>query len=145
MHTLVDGTNGSDNGTGNEESSLGVSAVTWNSARSVVAVAYAHAEHEDWCDHSTSLAVWNINRRDFDPSKPHQGWIRWASNERKARGCDVMPWPVLREARILPASGHTHRIHATTAMQNCFYTVTPRIVKLYYKITRQQGKLDRGT
>ena len=73
MHTLVDGTNGSDNGGGYDESSLGVSAVTWNSTGSVVAVAYAHAEHDDWCDHSTSLAVWNVNRRDFDPSKPHQG------------------------------------------------------------------------
>ena len=73
VHTLVDGSNDSDERTGREESILGVSAVTWNSAGSVVAVAYAHADHEDWCDHSTSLAVWNVNRRDFDPSKPHQG------------------------------------------------------------------------
>ena len=73
MHTLVDGTNGSDNGAGYEESPLGVSEVTWNATGSVVAVAYAHAEHDDWCDHSTSLAVWKISRRDFDPSKPHQG------------------------------------------------------------------------
>ena len=74
VHTLVDGSNGSDNGAGKEDGSPGVSAVTWNATGSVVAVAYAHAEHGDWCDHSTSLAVWNVNRRDFDPSRPYQVW-----------------------------------------------------------------------
>jgi hypothetical protein len=38
----------------------------------VLAVAYEYPDHDDWCDHSTSLVVWNVNRRDFDPSKPHQ-------------------------------------------------------------------------
>lgn len=38
----------------------------------MLAVAYEYPDHDDWCDHSTSLVVWNVNRRDFDPSKPHQ-------------------------------------------------------------------------
>lgn len=39
---------------------------------SVIAVAYEHTNHDDWCDHETTLAIWNINRRDFDPCSPFQ-------------------------------------------------------------------------
>ena len=49
-----------------------VSSVTWSNAGPVIGVAYEHTEHDDWCDHETILAIWNINRRDFDPSVPFQ-------------------------------------------------------------------------
>ena len=39
---------------------------------SVIAICYEKSEHENWCDHETNLSIWNINRRDFDPSVPFQ-------------------------------------------------------------------------
>jgi hypothetical protein len=52
---------------------VGVSAVALagGSLAPVLAITYEHAEHPDWCDHATSLSVWHLNRRDFDPGAPH--------------------------------------------------------------------------
>ena len=49
-----------------------VSGLSWNSAGSALAVVYEMDSHEDWCDHETLINIWNINRRDFDPSQPQQ-------------------------------------------------------------------------
>ena len=49
-----------------------VSGLSWNSAGSALAVVYEIDSHEDWCDHETLINIWNINRRDFDPSQPQQ-------------------------------------------------------------------------
>ena len=52
--------------------SMRVSGLTWNSSGSTIAVVYEMDRHEDWCDHETLINIWNINRRDFDPSQPQQ-------------------------------------------------------------------------
>jgi len=64
LHTLDPGLN----------DGAGVSAVAWGGSpvSPVLAVTYEHAEHSDWCDHSTSLAIWYVSRRDFDPGAPHR-------------------------------------------------------------------------
>ena len=38
-------------------------AVAWNSTGSLLAVAYSHLQHSGWCSHTSSLALWNIHRR----------------------------------------------------------------------------------
>ena len=38
-------------------------AVAWNSTGSLLAVAYSHLQHGGWCSHTSSLALWNIHRR----------------------------------------------------------------------------------
>ena len=52
--------------------SMRVSGLAWNSSGSTIAVVYEMDRHEDWCDHETLINIWNINRRDFDPSVPQQ-------------------------------------------------------------------------
>ena len=51
---------------------LKVSAVTWSVAGSIIAVAFEAEEHENWCDHTSTLHIWNINRRDFDPGNAYK-------------------------------------------------------------------------
>ena len=35
-------------------------------------VAFEAEEHDDWCDHPSSLHIWNLNRRDFDPGTAYK-------------------------------------------------------------------------
>ena len=49
-----------------------VSAVTWSTAGSIIAVAFEAEDHENWCDHTSTLHIWNINRRDFDPGNAYK-------------------------------------------------------------------------
>ena len=51
---------------------LKVSAVTWSIAGSIIAVAFEAEDHENWCDHTSTLHIWNINRRDFDPGNAYK-------------------------------------------------------------------------
>ena len=41
-------------------------------AGSIIAVAFEAEEHENWCDHTSTLHIWNINRRDFDPGNAYK-------------------------------------------------------------------------
>lgn len=45
--------------------------ISWNTTGTALAVAYSSKDHENWCDHDSSIAVWNILRKDFKPSKPN--------------------------------------------------------------------------
>ena len=56
--------------TGKLEEGVRVSSVSWSCTGATLAVAFEMTEHEDWCDHQMSLAVWNTSRRDFDPGSP---------------------------------------------------------------------------
>lgn len=49
-----------------------VSCVDWSSTGSVVGVSFGAPEHDDWCDHRGTIAVWNINRSDFDANQPER-------------------------------------------------------------------------
>ncbi|KAK3854352.1 hypothetical protein Pcinc_039163 [Petrolisthes cinctipes] len=49
-----------------------VTGLAWSSTGSVIGVGYGANQHEDWCDHSGTLAVWNINRSDFDANQPER-------------------------------------------------------------------------
>ena len=49
-----------------------VSGLSWNSSGANIAVVHEMERHEDWCDHESLINIWNINRRDFDPSVPQQ-------------------------------------------------------------------------
>ena len=44
-------------------------AMAWNSAGSLLCVAYGQLQHAGWCSHSGLLAVWNIHRRLLDPAR----------------------------------------------------------------------------
>lgn len=39
-----------------------VSSIDWSCTGSVIAVAYGWSSHDDWCDHKSAVAIWNINR-----------------------------------------------------------------------------------
>ncbi|XP_037775081.1 cytoplasmic dynein 2 intermediate chain 2-like [Penaeus monodon] len=49
-----------------------VSGIDWSCTGSVIAVAYGWSSHDDWCDHKSAVAVWNINRSDFDSNQPER-------------------------------------------------------------------------
>lgn len=49
-----------------------VSGVGWSSTGSVVGVSFGAGEHDDWCSHRGTIAVWNINRSDFDANQPER-------------------------------------------------------------------------
>ncbi|XP_043241239.1 cytoplasmic dynein 2 intermediate chain 2-like [Amphibalanus amphitrite] len=49
-----------------------VSCLSWSCTGSVVAVGYGAGEHQSWCEHSTSLALWNVHRKDLNPNQPYQ-------------------------------------------------------------------------
>ncbi|XP_042891158.1 cytoplasmic dynein 2 intermediate chain 2-like [Penaeus japonicus] len=49
-----------------------VSGIDWSCTGSVIAVAYGWSSHDDWCDHKSAVAVWNINRSDFDANQPER-------------------------------------------------------------------------
>ncbi|XP_069697896.1 cytoplasmic dynein 2 intermediate chain 2-like isoform X1 [Periplaneta americana] len=52
------------------QSEIKVSCVSWSCTGAVVAFGYSHTEHENWCDHSGSVHLFNINRHDFSPTTP---------------------------------------------------------------------------
>ena len=64
LHTL--------NNSSPDDGSVLVSAVTWSSSGSVLALMYEMSEHEEWCSHDKTIDVWNLTRRDFDPAVPNQ-------------------------------------------------------------------------
>jgi WD40 repeat protein len=72
VHTLTVGTTSPSRGATREEDELRVCDVAWNATGTFVAVAFERGSHDNWCDHETALALWNINRRDFDPGDPLQ-------------------------------------------------------------------------
>ncbi|KAK8395587.1 hypothetical protein O3P69_005591 [Scylla paramamosain] len=49
-----------------------VSSVAWSSTGSVIGVTFGAMEHQDWCGHRGAIAVWNINRSDFDANQPER-------------------------------------------------------------------------
>ncbi|XP_050696256.1 cytoplasmic dynein 2 intermediate chain 2-like [Eriocheir sinensis] len=49
-----------------------VSGMGWSSTGSVVGVSFGAGEHDDWCSHRGTIAVWNINRSDFDANQPER-------------------------------------------------------------------------
>ncbi|KAK4323474.1 hypothetical protein Pmani_005825 [Petrolisthes manimaculis] len=49
-----------------------VTGLAWSSTGSVIGVGYGANQHDDWCDHCGTLAVWNINRSDFDANQPER-------------------------------------------------------------------------
>ncbi|XP_037067870.1 cytoplasmic dynein 2 intermediate chain 2-like [Pollicipes pollicipes] len=53
------------------QSSMQVACLSWSSTGSVVAVGYGASEHESWCEHSTTLALWNVNRKDLNVNQPY--------------------------------------------------------------------------
>ena len=38
----------------------------------MIGVTFGAAEHQDWCGHKGAVAVWNINRSDFDANQPER-------------------------------------------------------------------------
>lgn len=57
---------------GNIDPECVVSSVAWSSTGSVIGVTFGAAEHQDWCGHKGAVAVWNINRSDFDANQPER-------------------------------------------------------------------------
>ena len=51
---------------------LKVSWITWSPTGSIIGVCFEAEEHQDWCDHPSSLHIWNLNRRDFDPGNAYK-------------------------------------------------------------------------
>ena len=49
-----------------------MTSVAWSSTGSVIGVTFGAAEHQDWCGHKGAVAVWNINRSDFDANQPER-------------------------------------------------------------------------
>nr|XP_053655781.1 cytoplasmic dynein 2 intermediate chain 2-like isoform X1 [Cherax quadricarinatus] len=49
-----------------------VTCISWSCTGSVIGVSYGSKDHDDWCDHKGSVAVWNINRNDFDANQPER-------------------------------------------------------------------------
>lgn len=47
-----------------------VSAVAWNSAGSLLSVAYARTDHAAFCEHRAAVCIWNLMRRQFDSQSP---------------------------------------------------------------------------
>jgi len=47
-----------------------VVAIAWSSNGSSLAAAYGKTDHTAWCEHHSTVSVWGIFRRDFDPKKP---------------------------------------------------------------------------
>lgn len=45
--------------------------VSWNSTGTVLAIAYGAPTHSDWCSHESVIAIWNIQRKDFNHNKPN--------------------------------------------------------------------------
>ncbi|CAL4083864.1 unnamed protein product [Meganyctiphanes norvegica] len=54
------------------ENNLVVTCIDWSCTGSGVGIAYGSSHHDDWCDHKGAIAVWNINRNDFDPNRPER-------------------------------------------------------------------------
>ncbi|PSN43131.1 hypothetical protein C0J52_10485 [Blattella germanica] len=42
-----------------------ISSLSWSCTGGVVALGISHTEHENWCDHSASVYMFNINRQDL--------------------------------------------------------------------------------
>ncbi|GFT69391.1 WD repeat-containing protein 34 [Nephila pilipes] len=57
------------------EKSLGdefcCSSVSWNSVGTAIAAAYSCIDHVNWCEHNSSVDLWSLGRKDFDPKKPN--------------------------------------------------------------------------
>ena len=51
---------------------LKVSWITWSPTGSIIGVCFETEDHSDWCDHPSSLHIWNLNRRDFDPGNAYK-------------------------------------------------------------------------
>ncbi|KAG7173047.1 WD repeat-containing protein 34-like [Homarus americanus] len=49
-----------------------VTGIDWSCTGSVIGVSYGSSYHDDWCDHKGAVAVWNINRSDFDANQPER-------------------------------------------------------------------------
>ncbi|XP_071525604.1 cytoplasmic dynein 2 intermediate chain 2-like [Panulirus ornatus] len=49
-----------------------VTCIDWSCTGSVIGVTYGSKCHDDWCDHKGAVAVWNINRSDFDANQPER-------------------------------------------------------------------------
>nr|XP_045624130.1 cytoplasmic dynein 2 intermediate chain 2-like [Procambarus clarkii] len=49
-----------------------VTSISWSCTGSVIGVSYGSKDHDDWCDHKGAVAVWNINRSDFDANQPER-------------------------------------------------------------------------
>lgn len=48
---------------------LQCSAVAWSCTGQSLAAGFGRHDHEDWCEHRSTLCVWNIFRRNLNPAK----------------------------------------------------------------------------
>ncbi|CAL1298833.1 unnamed protein product [Larinioides sclopetarius] len=53
------------------ESEFCCSSISWNSVGTAIAAAYSSNDHKSWCEHSSSVDLWSLGRKDFDPKKPN--------------------------------------------------------------------------
>ncbi|XP_055950177.1 cytoplasmic dynein 2 intermediate chain 2-like isoform X2 [Argiope bruennichi] len=47
------------------------SSISWNSVGTAIATAFSSIDHKSWCEHSSSVDIWSLSRKDFDPKKPN--------------------------------------------------------------------------
>lgn len=52
-----------------QEEEMECTDISWSITGSSIAVAYGRFDHKNWCVHKGMLCVWNLNLRDFNPSK----------------------------------------------------------------------------
>lgn len=45
-------------------------SIAWNCNGSNLAVAYGKTNHNAWCEHISTVSIWGVFRREFDPKKP---------------------------------------------------------------------------
>ncbi|XP_040569267.1 cytoplasmic dynein 2 intermediate chain 2 [Lepeophtheirus salmonis] len=68
IHTL----SGSKKDEGEDLEDISVSSLSWNLANTTIVVGYAvNEEHNDWCGHSSSIHIWSLTKRSFNPKEPH--------------------------------------------------------------------------
>ena len=77
---------------------------------SVIGVAFEAEEHQDWCDHPSSLHVWNLNRRDFDPGNAYKVL--------EAPACLTSAAFHPQESGLIAAGGHSGEIHVWNAFSD---------------------------
>nr|CAD7198337.1 unnamed protein product [Timema douglasi] len=53
-------------------SEVKVSGLSWSCSGGVIALGYSHLEHDNWCDHNSSVQLYNINRADTSPTTSYK-------------------------------------------------------------------------
>nr|CAD7392261.1 unnamed protein product [Timema cristinae] len=53
-------------------SEVKVSGLSWSCSGGAIALGYSHLEHDNWCDHNSSVQLYNINRADTSPTTSYK-------------------------------------------------------------------------